>query len=194
MGHWRQLDDMVQKDLESFAVLWREKAKLVKADHEWQSTELLRRKQGPNLQTDEQAVRIGSVVKLALAKDFKEVKVFFKDLGIRRTPSNSFAQWQWRLCKVLVDFCHNSGTSINKDKIKTTQNGLHYIEFKVHNDVAFVKRTLRNNEVGFRIEITSPNGETVVKHYAIDMQSCWVRQGMRPVQVKHIVIIFSPSQ
>ena len=167
---------MVQKDLESFAELWREKAKLVKANHEWQSTELLRRKQGPNLQTDEQAVRIGSVVKLALEKDFKDVNVYLRDLGNKRTPRDSFVQWKWRLCRVLVGLCRNSGTSINKDKIKTTQNGFPYIELKVHSNAEFVKKTLRNTEVGFAIVFTSRSGETVAKHYAIDMQSRFKRE------------------
>ena len=166
---------MVRLDLNYIAETWRGWAAEVRKTSEWKTTDVLD-KNKVSTATEEVAVAIGAVVKLALEEDFMKVAIFARDIGSNGFSKTSSGKWQSRLCQVLVNVCSGTGTVVNKELIKRTNNGLPYLQLEVHNNRNMVQRILQNKELGFIIVITSQKGETVVKHYAIELPSSRKRQ------------------
>ena len=165
--NWNELDQMVKKDSKRFVRSWPLWAMDVNKSSEWKTTELLNNSRGSK-EFEEEGIALGSAVNLALPGNFESIRIYIRGFG-KKLSRKSFRLWQRRLCQVLVNICSGNGKVVNRTAIKKTSNGLPYLLIKVKKEG--VQEILKHKEVGFVVAILTQDGETLLKHYAIDLAS-----------------------
>jgi len=186
---WRQLDLMVNQDLDGFKTQWRTWAakKLSKSD--WATTDVISTgREKKNKQTVAEVLSPGSIVELALGERFKSVHIYVTDSDNTRMRHRSRSPWQQKLCKVLLDVCLPDGsTKVASSALKEKPNLLSYLKLEVSANRTFVGNVLKWREIGFMVEINGRKNEVIKKHFAISLhpqrtrRSTWKTVSVVPI-------------
>lgn len=169
-SQWRSLSGMVKESLVNFNKEWKELSHEVDEEGEWANIRYTRAVQNKE-RYGEESLEAGSGhrISLGLSGFLSKTppKILFTGTGGKKSDLTT-ADWQKRLCRVLVNVCSKDLTTVNKLLFVSARNGISYFALSVHQDHLTVKKLLMNTDVSFSIQVTLNNGNVVEKRFGIE--------------------------